>query len=151
MFGNYSFQNVVASISGLGGVVILGAGAGQAEEGITVEPVADKSTMTIGADGGGMHSLSADRSSTMTVRLLKTSVVNAQLALMMSLQTETGVGHGLNTITIRDILRGDSIVGMFAAFKSWPSLTYAKDGGSNEWVFDVILTTRVLGVGTPAI
>jgi len=42
------------------GVIDLGYGAAIAEEGITFAMAGDKNTMTIGADGEGMHSLHAD-------------------------------------------------------------------------------------------
>jgi hypothetical protein len=66
----YSFQDVVAAIAGVGGSINLAAGAGVAEEGITIESMEDKSVMTIGADGSGMHSLVANEASTVTIRLL---------------------------------------------------------------------------------
>jgi hypothetical protein len=147
----YSFQDVVATITGLGGSIILGAGSGSAEEGITIEAVNDKNTMMIGADGAGQHSLSADRSSTVTVRLLKTSPVNAQLALMYEAQTASSLGHGKNTVVVRDVVRGDVITCTGVSFMKAPPLNYAKDGGINEWTFDAIRTVRVLGVGTPEV
>ena len=63
----YSFLDTQASIQGPGGAFSIGAGAGIAEEGITVEPNVDQDTMTIGADGTGMHSLIADQSGKITV------------------------------------------------------------------------------------
>lgn len=147
----YSFQDVVAAITGLGGSIILGSGSGSAEEGITIEAVADKNTMTIGADGAGMHSLSADRSSTVTVRLLKTSSVNALLSAMYELQTSSSLGHGKNVIVVRDVVRGDVITCTGVAFKKAPPLNFAKEGGTVEWSFDAIRTVRVLGVGTPEV
>jgi hypothetical protein len=149
--GTYSFQDVTAALVGIGGAINLASGAGAAEEGITVEAVGDKSAMTIGADGSGMHSLSADESSTATIRLLKTSPVNAQLMLMYNLQTRSSVAHGKNVITIRDTARGDTIVLVEAAFKKRPAISYAKDGGTVEWVFDCIKTVQLLGIGVPAI
>jgi hypothetical protein len=147
----YSFQDVTATINGVGGSINLASGAGAAEEGITVEAVEDKNVMTIGADGSGMHSLVASEASTVTVRLLKTSPINAQLQLMYDLQTASSVTHGKNVITIRDIARGDFIALSGVAFKKRPSLTYAKEGGMNEWAFDAISTQQLLGVGTPEI
>lgn len=147
----YSFQDVVAALVGPGGSINLGNGAATAEEGITIEPVADKNTMTIGADGNGMHSLSANEASTVTVRLLKTSPVNAQLQLMYNMQTKTSLTHGKNVITVRDVVRGDVITLSKVAFKKRPTITYAKDGGMNEWTFDAIKTATILGVGTPEI
>lgn len=145
----YSFQDVVAAISGVGGSINLAAGAGVAEEGITIEPMEDKSVMTIGADGAGMHSLVANEASSVTIRLLKTSPVNKQLQEMYNQQTKSSANHGKNTITVRDAVRGDNITLTEVAFKKRPTVTYAKEGGLMEWTFDAIKTTAVLGSGTP--
>lgn len=147
----YSFQTIVAAIFGPGGSINLANGAGAAEEGITIEPVNDKNTMTIGAGGEGMHSLSADDSSTITVRLLKTSPVNAVLQIMYNLQTAAVILHGRNVITVRDIARGDAITLTGVAFKKRPTMTYAKDGGMIEWTFDAIKTDTIIGIGLPEI
>lgn len=147
----YSFQDVVAAIVGVGGSINMAAGAAVAEEGITIEAVADKNTMTIGADGSGMHSLAANEASTVTVRLLKTSPVNAQLQLMYNLQTKSSLTHGKSVITVRDVVRGDSITMTGVAFKKRPAINYAKEGGLVEWTFDAVKTTQILGVGTPEI
>ncbi len=145
----YSFQDVVAAISGVGGSINLAAGAGVAEEGITIESMEDKSVMTIGADGAGMHSLVANEASSITIRLLKTSPVNKQLQEMYNQQTKSSANHGKNTITVRDAVRGDNITLTEVAFKKRPTVTYAKEGGLMEWTFDAIKTTAVLGSGTP--
>lgn len=147
----YSFQDVAAAIAGVGGSINLASGAAAAEEGITIESAEDKNIMTIGADGSGMHSLVANESSTVTIRLLKTSPVNAQLQLMYNLQIKSSLAHGKNVITVRDVVRGDAIVLTNAAFKKRPTVTYAKEGGTMEWTFDAIKTTQILGVGTPEI
>lgn len=147
----YSFQTIVAAIIGPGGSINLANGAGAAEEGITIEAVNDKNTMVIGAGGEGMHSLSADDSSTVTVRLLKTSPVNAVLQIMYNLQTASTILHGRNVITLRDIARGDVVTLTGVAFKKRPALSYAKDGGTVEWVFDAIKTDTILGIGLPEI
>ena len=76
----YSFLDVQAAISGPGGnFPLAGDESGNSEEGITIEPTGDKNIMTVGADGSVMHSLKGDRSGTVTVRLLKTSTINAAL------------------------------------------------------------------------
>jgi hypothetical protein len=145
----YSFQDVVATITGVGGSFNLAAGAGSAEEGITIEAVEDKNVMTIGADGSGM--LVANSSSTVTVNLLKTSPTNALLQAMYDAQTATSLAHGKNVITVRDVARGDFIVLTKAAFSRRPSVTYAKEGGNMVWTFMAIQTTQVLGTGSPEI
>lgn len=147
----YSFLDVTSSIFGLGGSINLAAGAAAAEEGITITPTSEKNIMTIGADGNGMHSLVASEASNVVVKLLKTSPVNAQLQTMYNLQTKSSLGHGSNTITTRNPVSGDSIVLMQVAFNSRPAITYAKEGGFNEWKFDAIKTVQILGSGTPEI
>lgn len=143
----YSFLNVVATIAGPGGVFNIGAGAANSEEGITIEPVEDKNIMTVGADGRGQHSLVASDAVTVTVRLLKTSPINAALMAMYDLQSASSALWGQNVITITDTARNDLNIIQSAAFKKKPSLTYAKEAGFNEWVFDAISGTSVLGVG----
>ena len=141
----YSFMNVAASIVGPGGSFSLGYGSTNAEEGISIEPIGDKNTMTIGADGGGMHSLHADRSGTVTVRLLKTSPVNKQLMDLYRLQTTNPANHGRNTITVRDVRRGDVAVAQECAFKKLPGNQWATVGNTIEWMFDAVHIDEKLG------
>ncbi len=145
--GVYSFLNVNAAIAGPGGAANLANGAQVAEEGITVAGVEDKNIMTIGADGAGMHSLIASDARTATIRLLKTSPINALLMAMYNIQTSSSTLHGRNVITIGDTGQGDVITLQGCAFKKVPDLTYAKEGGLNEWVFDVIKGDQILGGG----
>ncbi len=143
--GVYSFLNVNATIAGPGGVVNLASGAAAAEEGLTIEATEDKNVMTIGADGKGQHSLIASNACTITVRLLKTSPVNAQLMIMYDLQSASSALWGQNIFTIVDSGRNDYTVVQAAAFKKKPTITYAKEGGMNEWTFDGIQANTVLG------
>lgn len=145
----YSFLDVTAAISGAGGNINLAAGAAVSEEGITIEPAEDKNIVTMGADGEGMHSLIASEASTVTIRLLKTSPVNAQLGEMYKNNTQSSANHGKNTITVRNSATGDNITLTQVAFKKRPSITYAKEGGMNEWTFDAIKTDMTLGNGSP--
>jgi hypothetical protein len=145
----YSFLDVNASIIGPGGYFQLGSGAGADEEGITVSPSQDINDMKIGADGTPMHSLHADKSGHVTVRLLKTSPVNAQLGAMLALQRGSSSLHGNNVILINNPQSGDVITCTLVAFKKWPELRYAKDGGTNEWAFDAGYIDQGLGSGAP--
>lgn len=140
----YSFLDVQCSIVGPGGAFQLGAGAATSEEGITVDMNVDKDTMTIGADGEGMHSLVADKSGTITVSLLKTSPVNQQLRIMYDLQTSSSSLHGNNVITVANSA-GDISTARQVAFKKLPTLKYAKDGGYNVWAFNAIKIDGFLG------
>lgn len=143
----YSFLDFDFSFSGPGGDFQLGSGAGAAEEGITFSFTEEKNTMTVGADGNVMHSLHAGKSGTATLRLLKTSPVNARLETVYNFQTSTSSRHGRNTLTGRDRARGDVITCRQCAFAKFPDLTYAKDAGSNEWAFHVGMMDPLLGDG----
>lgn len=141
----YSFLNVVATIAGPGGILNLAAGAAVAEEGITIEATEDKNIMTIGADGKGQHSLVASDAATVTVRLLKTSPLNAALMIMYDLQSASSSAWGQNVFTIVDTGRLDATVIQSAAFKKKPTITYAKEAGMMEWTFDGISANSILG------
>lgn len=141
----YSFLEVQAALVGPGGAINFGQGSAASEEGITIDPTDDINALTVGADGSPMHSLSANKSGTVTVRLLKTSPVNSKLSALYALQTASPASHGQNTITVVTTNGGDVVTCQQCAFKRAPSLNYAKDGGTNEWVFDAGIIDRTLG------
>ena len=141
----YSFLDVNASIVGPGGGFSIGNGAGVSEEGITTTANDDIGNMLIGADGSGMHSLHADKSGKVTVRLLKTSPTNQLLSALYAFQTATGAAYGQNTIVIIDKSRGDVITASQCGFAKAPDIAYAKDGGTLEWVFNAVRIERTLG------
>jgi hypothetical protein len=143
----YSFIDVQASITGPGGSFQLGYGSGTAEEGITVEMVADKNVMSIGSDGTPMHSLKATKAATFTIHLQKTSPTNQQLSILYNLQTSSSSLHGKNVISIREVATGDVITGALAAFKKLTNIGYATEGGMNTWAFDVGVCNTILGPG----
>lgn len=142
----YSFQDVQATLVGAGGVINLGNGAAVSDEGITIAMAGDKNTMVIGADGEGMHSLHADKSGTVTVRLLKTSPTNAKLQALYLAQTASSALHGQNVIVITNPQSGDVTTARSCAFKKKPDLVYAKEGGMMEWTFDALKIDTVLGI-----
>lgn len=145
MSTTYSFLDVNAALSGPGGVISLGNGAGNSEEGITITPTGPKNTMQVGSDGYGQHSLLADKSGKVTIRLLKTSPTNQLLSAMYAFQTASGANHGQNTLVINDTSRGDVITCQQVAFAKAPDLTFAKEAGSNDWEFDAVRIERTLG------
>jgi hypothetical protein len=141
----YSFQDTNAAITGPGGSFQLGSGTGVADEGITLEPTESLNTMTIGADGRGMHNLHADKSGKITVRLLKTSPTNQLLMAMLEFQRTSAAYHGQNTISIVHTSLGEVATCEEVAFNKVPTITYAKDGGYNEWTFDAVRMTIAPG------
>ena len=147
----YSFLNVQAAIVGPGGALNIGSGAGVADEGLTITMSGDKDTQVVGADGSVMHTLNADKSGTLTVRLLKTSPTNAQLSLMFAMQTVSSALHGLNVITVRDTARGDVATCRQVAFRKLPVLSFTKAGAIQEWEFNAGVVDILLGTGTPSL
>lgn len=145
MSQTYSFLDVVGAIVGPGVAAQLGTGSGASEEGITIAMTGDIGGMQVGSDGYGQHSMYADKSGQITVRLLKTSPTNAVLAAAYAFQTAAGANYGQNTITITDKSRGDVITAQMAAFAKMPDITFAKDAGFNEWVFNSLRITQTLG------
>lgn len=143
----YSFLNTRAALTGPGGSISLGASAGIAEEGITVAPEGEIDAMTIGADGTGMHSLIANKSGKVTVRLLKTSPTNALLSAMVAFQRTNATSHGQNTLSIVNDAVGDVITCQQVAFSKIPEVGYAKEGGIVEWEFNAVDIDVALGAG----
>lgn len=143
--GVYSFSTVTGSIVGPGGSFSFGYGSDNDEGGITVAFLEDKNTMTVGADGGGMHSLHAGRAGTITVRLLKTSAANKLFTDLYRYQTSSPANHGQNTISVRDTARGDVVTGQGCAFKKMSDNAWAKVGNTLEWSFDCIAIDEKLG------
>lgn len=142
----YSFKDVVAGLVGPGAVVSIGSDAGVSDEGITVSPTGEFNTMQVGVDGYGQHSLSADRSGKVTVRLLRTSPTNAVLMALANFQRSSSANHGQNTLTITDKTRGDVCTCEQVAFSKIPDLTLAKEAGMLEWTFDAVRISMALGV-----
>jgi hypothetical protein len=146
----YSFQDVTATLAGTSGVIDLGAGSANAKEGITISLANPRNNMLIGADGEGMHSLRADKSGTVTVRLLATSSRNSLLQAMYSAQSLSSSAWGNNVITIRNAGNNETTVCRGCAFQKQPDRTYAEDGTTLEWVFDCLKIDTVTGDYTEA-
>lgn len=146
--GAYSFLNVMAAISGPGGAFNLGSGAGAAEEGITFSMLEEKDLATVGADGSLMHTLRATNVGKATVRLLKTSPVNAMLSSMYNFQRGQAALWGQNVLTVSDVARGDVATMGQGAFLKQPDMTWDKDGKIVEWEL-VGLVDEQLGAGVP--
>ena len=141
----YSFMDVSASMTGPTGIIDLGYGAANAEEGITVAMAEAKNTMTVGADGEVMHSLHAGKAGTVTVTLLKTSPVNKKLSLAYNAQSQSSALWGNNVFVVRNSASGDLVTIRSAAFQKQPDFANAKDGGTVSWVFDGGKVDELLG------
>jgi len=141
----YSLLDVVATISGPTGSANIGNDAGVADEAISFEPAGDKNTMTVGGGGAVQHSLHADKSGRVILRLLKTSPINALLHQMYDIQTTSASLHGQNIIVCQQKASGDITTARQVAFKRKPPLSYQKEAGTIEWEFDAGQLDTVLG------
>jgi hypothetical protein len=144
-------MDVVATIfgPGTGGFLMGGPDAASAEEGLTATLGEETNTQTIGADGSVMNSLHASRAGTCTVRLMKTSPVNQLLMALYNYQRLSSLLWGRNTITVRDVARGDLYTMVGCAFVRFPTNAYAKVGNVLEYEFHVSLMDPFLGPGAP--
>ncbi|MCQ4969178.1 MULTISPECIES: DUF3277 family protein [Atlantibacter] len=141
----YSFIDVTASMTGPTGIIDLGYGSANSEEGITVTMAENKNTMTIGADGEVMHSLHAGKAGTITVTLLKTSPTNKKLSLAYNAQSQSSALWGNNVFVIRNSASGDITTARSCAFQKQPDHANAKEGGTVSWVFDAGKIDQLLG------
>ena len=144
----YSFLNVQASVVGPGLTAQIGSSAGAAEEGISTEFDEDKTTVTTGADGTIMTSLRASMTGRITIRLLKTSPINAILNSAFNFQRTTASNWGQNSLRVVDKARGDVLTGRQMSFVKHPGNAWAVNGNTLEWVFQGIVN-EVLGAGIP--
>lgn len=141
----YSFMNVTCTFVGGIANFSIGNDSAVAEEGITIEPVGEQNKMTIGAGGSGMHNLRAGTYGKVIIRLLKTANENALLMRCFDVQRMSSSLWGKNEILLSENASGDEIVCSGCAFTNPPRLTYAMEGGINEWEFDCLSVYRILG------
>ncbi len=141
----YSFIDVSASLTGPTGVIDLGYGSANSDEGITVTMTEAKNTMTTGADGEVMHSLHAGKSGTITINLLKTSPQNKKLSLMYNAQSLSSSLWGNNVIVMRNKASGDIVTARAVAFQRQPDWNNPKLAGTVAWVFDCGKIDEMLG------
>lgn len=143
----YSFLDNTLSITGPAGAFNIGGpDTGAADEGFEIDMAEDADTMVGGADGSAMHSLAASKRAVWTVRLLKTSPVNAMLEKMYTSDRAAGsLNWGRNVLTHRNAVSGDGYTGKEAAFTRFPRNTYARNANILEWRFNSGVTDPTLG------
>jgi hypothetical protein len=146
----YSFEDVQITIRDLagGGSFSISEG-GIANEGITIE-TNDRVTTLYGADGEWMHSLHCARGGRVTMRVMRTGIVNSFLSKLFTFDTESSANTGQILITIMDVQRGDHWTITGAAIVKLPTNTYGTEGGTIEWVFACGTIDGEFGTGSPA-
>ena len=101
--------------------------------------------MTMGADGSVMHSHHCSKACTVTIKLLKTSPINAILRAMYNVQDRGSKNWGKNTITLVNTKSGDAETIQGAAFVKLPENAWAKEGNILEWQFHGAINSGLLG------
>lgn len=142
----YSLIDVQATFTGPGISIPIGAGAGLAEEGISIEAIDNVGHMVIGGDGTPMQVLQVTKGYRVTLHLLKTSLTNAPLMAAQQIQRSSGALWGRNSISLTDILSGDEFTGQAVAFEKTPRIDYDKPGKMVDWTFLVGIGDWILGV-----
>ena len=140
----YSFQDVQAGIVAPSATFDLKS-AGVSAEGIRVAMLADKDTMTIGANGDGMHSLAASKAGRIQVSLLKTAPGNAMLNSLYRYQSLSAATWGQIQLTVSNPVSGDSITARGGAFQKQSDLGYMTEGNLNVWAFNFVDIDETLG------
>lgn len=143
--GVYSFIDTSATWTGPGGTLSLGSTSGVADEGITIEYAEEIGHMDIGADASVQHSLHANKSGKITIRVLKTSPINQQISAKIAFQRASAANYGQDTFSIANLVTGDIITCQHVAPSKFSPITYAKDAGMNEWELNAGLIEPTLG------
>ena len=73
-----------------------------------------------------MNQIEADKSGTVTIELLKTSLVNAKLQAMMNMQSQNASLWGKNIISITNTVSGDKTICSSCAFGKKPDVVYKR-------------------------
>lgn len=148
MSATYSFGDFIASYIGPEGTFDLSS-EGIAAEGVTIAFAEDQGSVTMGANGDGMHNLHRARNGTVTFRTLKTARLNNIFSRIWQSSTADSSGYGNGLITCRNAKTGDLFVCKQCGVRKFPDNVNATDGGTNEWVFNSIRITPSLGDGNP--
>ena len=140
----YSFLDVLATLTAPTASIRL-SDNGIAREGIRISMSDEKDRMQIGADGSGQHSLNASNAGRVTVALLKTSPINAQLSTLYNYQKASAANWGNIQISVTNLTTGDDVTAVQGAFVKRPDLIYDVDGPMLAWEFNFVSIEGVIG------
>jgi hypothetical protein len=95
---------------------------------------AEKGSMLIGADGSGLFSISADKSATITIRLMHTSPTHALLMRKLKRQQAVGAVSAAFPVTKMDTGSGEGGSADKCFIQSAPVDQTGKNATVREWV-----------------
>ena len=146
----YSFRNVTATIDAVHEIT----GWGKGDDVVSATRNADAGSLSIGADGASVVSMSADRSGEVTLKLRQTSSSNRYL-LNRYQQFEAGPATYVPIgLTVTDVHRLDKVVGINGFIKKLPDMKRGAEASEQEWtlVFEELYIDLgdARGAGTPS-
>lgn len=110
---------------------------------IEVELNADAFTLTVGADGEGARSASADESGTVKLSLLQTSASNDVLNAAHATDKLTNLGA--KPLMVKDLQGRTLVTAAEAWIRKAPSAGFAKEVGTREWTFETASMQQITG------
>lgn len=125
----YSMSNVAATIDGR---EVIGFWDG--DDAVTVAQGADKGTGVIGADGSGIFSISANKSATITFRLMHTSPTHRLLMQKLRRQQALGAGITAFPVTVIDTASNEGGAAQKCYIMTAPSDSKGTNATVREWV-----------------
>lgn len=125
----YSMVNVSATVDGQ-----QVQGAWDGDDAIVVTPGADKGTGLIGADGSGIWSVSADKSATISVKLMHTSPTHRLLSQKLKRQQALGGAASTFPFSFIDTVSGEGGTADKCYIMTAPADSKGKSATVREWV-----------------
>jgi len=125
----YSMVNVSATVDGQ-----QVHGLWDGDDAIVVTPGADKGTGLIGADGSGIWSVSADKSATISIKLMHTSPTHRLLAEKLKRQQARGGAASTFPFMFIDTVSGEGGTADRCYIMTAPADSKGKSATVREWV-----------------
>ncbi len=115
------------------GVPVSGFGEGTF---VSVERNEDSFALQVGADGEATRAKSNNRSGTVTVTLIQSSIVNDAFSALVALDENSPGGDGIGPLLIKD-LSGRTLVAAETAWIRKPAtVEFAREATEREWVIE---------------
>lgn len=140
----YSFKNTIVVVNG---VEITGWSEG--DDVIKISRLNDSASHKIGADGGMMMSISADKSGEFTFKLMQTSPSNKFLSSLMALQEGGALTFIPVSVLFQDLFRQDRAAGTAGYLKKPADISRGKEGQEQEWT--IVVERLDMLMGDPAL
>jgi len=128
LFKTFSFQNANAIF----GIIEI-QGWAEGDDVLTIEMEEDQFSDVAGAKGDVARSQTSDNRCTITIKLLQTSITNAELTAAYTLDKTTG--SGVAPMIIEDKEAGETFVVNNAWINKYPKVVRGPKANAMEWVF----------------